>query len=388
MHFDFSFVGAVLAWLGLAVVVYVYLGYPLALWVLGRIARRAVGASAGCPRVTLMISAFNEADVIAAKLENSLQLDYPRDRLKIVVISDASDDATDRIVASYSGKGVQLIRMAERGGKTVGLNAAMTTVSSDIVVFSDANIMYRTDTVQSLVAPFADPQVGCVTGDSQYAGENPSAAHIQENTYWGYERWIRTLESQIGSTVGGDGAIFAIRRSLFQALSPDAINDLVIPLQIVSKGYRAVFASTAVGYEPSAGDFTKEFRRKRRIVNRSWRGVWSVPGVLNPFRMGIFAWQVWSHKVLRWLVLFFVCLGVMGCVLAMSRSWIYQLGTWGFVGSMALAAMGAVAPSTLGLIGRLAQGMFYFYLVNVAALLGIMRAIFGRVEMIWAPERS
>lgn len=380
--------GAIVAWAAFGLVAYVYIGYPAVLWVVTRLYRHPVQQGPGFPTVTLLISAFNEAEVIRGKLENSLSLDYPADRLEVLVISDASTDETDRIVESFADRGVRLLRMASRGGKTVGLNAALRVASGEIILFSDANILYKPDTVRRLVSNFADSSVGCVTGDSRYLEEMDTAAHVQENAYWGYERMIRTMESQLGSTVGGDGAIFAIRKHLFRPLAPEAINDLVIPLQVVAAGFRAIFEPTAIGYEPSAGDFRKEFRRKRRIVNRSWRGVMSVGQVLNPFRVGTFAWQVWSHKVLRWLVLPFVLLAVGGCFLASGSGWLYELGVMGFLGSLVLAGMGAILPERGGLPVRLAHGMFYFYLVNLAALLGVLKALGGHVEMVWAPERN
>lgn len=383
-----NMIAPVLVWAAAAVIVYVYVGYPAMLWLLEKLRTRPTAAAKVEPTVTLLISAFNEARVIGEKLENALALEYPRTRLEIIVISDASSDETDAIVESYSDRGVVLLRMSERGGKTLGLNAAMKAAKGEIVVFSDANIIYKPDTIRRLVQNFADPLVGCVTGDSQYLDDPHSAAHAQENSYWGYERSIRMLESKIGSTVGGDGAIFAIRKTLYTPLSADAINDLVVPLQIVAKGYRAIFEPTAVGFEPSAGDFRKEFRRKRRIVNRSWRGVMSVAGILNPLRSGMFAWQVWSHKVLRWLVLPFLVLGFGGCVVAYPLGGIYQLGVWGGLASFAVAAAGPFLPSSLGRFARVIQMVFYFYLVNLAAILGVTKALSGRVDRIWAPERG
>jgi len=375
-------------WGALAFIMYVYVGYPLLLWVLAHLWSRRVHPADITPSVTLLISAFNEDHVIKDKLENTLNLDYPPEHLEVIVVSDASTDSTDDIVKSFASRGITLLRMPKRGGKTLGLNAAMEVVRGEVIVFSDANILYRKDTIRCLVRNFADPTIGCVTGDSQYLDNPKSAAHEQENAYWGYERFIRTLESRIGSTVGGDGAIFAIRRELYRPLAPEAINDLVIPLQIVSQGFRAIFEPTAIGVEPSTGDFRKEFRRKRRIVNRSWHGVMSVPSVLNPLKMGIFSWQVLSHKVLRWLVLPLLVIGMAGCFTATRLGVVYQIGAWGFMGSLITAGLGAYAPSSLGPIARVAHGVFYFYLVNLAAFFGIGTALAGRTEMLWTPERK
>lgn len=379
---------AVVAWIALAIVGYVYLGYPIMLWITAQLRRREVHQADITPSMTLLISAFNEARTIRQKLENTLTLDYPADCLEVIVVSDGSTDDTDRIVEAFANDGVILLRMSERGGKTMGLNAAMQGARGDIVVFSDANILYQRDALRCLVRNFADPTVGCVTGDSRYVDPDRSTAHVQENTYWGYERIIRSLESRIGSTVGGDGAIFAVRRELYTPLPPEAINDLVTPLQIVARGHRAVFDPAAVGLEPSAGNFTREFRRKRRIVNRSWRGVMSVSQVLKPWDVGLFAWQAWSHKVLRWFVLPLVVMAGIACFIASPLAVKYQLGAWGFTSSLVVAGIGAFVPNCIGRLGRLAHGFLYFYLVNIAALLGIAMAIAGRVEAVWTPERT
>ena len=382
-------VGAILVWVGAGLVLYVYLGYPLLLSILERAFRRPIRKAEITPTVTLVISAFDEARCIGEKLENTLALDYPKDRLEVLVVSDASTDETDHIVAGFFDRGITLLRMPERRGKTAGLNAALRLVRGEIVVFSDANIRYAKDAIRHLVRAFADPTVGCVTGDSRYSdGRGGSAAHAQEDTYWGYERLIRRLESGLGSTVGGDGAIFAIRGALYTPLAPEAINDLVTPLQIVARGYRAVFEPHAVGVEPSTGDFWREFRRKRRIVNRSWHGVMSVPAVLDPRRVGLFAWQVWSHKVLRWLLLPALIVTAAGCILASPRGSMYQAGVWLFAATLVLAGLGAVTPGRVGRIARLVHGAFYFYLVNVAATLGIAMAVCGRVETVWRSERA
>jgi glycosyltransferase involved in cell wall biosynthesis len=377
----------ILTWTAIGLIAYVFVGYPILVWALATLRPRPVAHADILPTVTLIVSAFNEAPVIKRKLENALALDYPRDRLEIVVVSDASSDGTDEIVTSFAAQGVVLLRMAQRGGKTLGLNAAVARTKSELVVFSDANILYRKDALRKLVRNFADPAIGCVTGDSRYEDSPHSAAHKEEDSYWGYERFIRACESRIGSTVGGDGAIFAIRRELYKPLAHDAINDFVVPLRIVLEGHRAIFEPEAIGTEPSAGSFKREFRRKRRIVNRSWRGIMGLNGILSLRRQGLFAWQVWSHKVLRWLMLPLVLIAGIGCVLAYDVSAIYRLGTWAFAFSLLLAAAGALVPERFTGVLRLAHTAYYFYLVNIAALLGIASALGGRVETMWVPER-
>ena len=379
--------GLIAVWGGLLIIGYVYAGYPILLWIITRWRGRGVIQRDITPPVTLVISAFNEEQIIGKKILNALKLDYPSDQLEILVVSDASSDATEAIVRSFAERGVKLIRMLERRGKTAGLNVAVQEARGEIIVFSDANIIYRREVIRKLVRNFADPRVGCVTGNSCYLENSLSPAHIQENTYWQYEQTIRMLESQLGSTVGGDGAIFAIRKDLYAPLAPDTINDLVIPLQIVARGYRAVFEPEAVGFEPSAGYFVAEFRRKRRIVNRSWRGLRSVPEVLDPRAVGIFAWQVLSHKVLRWLILPIVLTVAAGCFVAFPVGLVYQVGALGFVASLGIAVIGGLTGNHVGQLTRLTHGLFYFYMVNLAAFLGIVMAAFGRVEVVWIPER-
>ena len=211
---------ATLAALSLAILVFIYAGYPLLLALIVRVrGPRAVRTGSHLPSVSLVISAYNEADVIRIKLENTVALDYPRDLLQIVVISDASDDGTDEIAAEYTAShGVIVARQPERAGKTAGLNRTVPTLRGAIVVFSDANAMYKRNALKMLVRNFADPQVGCVTGQAKYVDGGDTAADAGERTYWNYEIAIKKLETALGSTVGGDGAIYAIRAFLWQTL--------------------------------------------------------------------------------------------------------------------------------------------------------------------------
>jgi cellulose synthase/poly-beta-1,6-N-acetylglucosamine synthase-like glycosyltransferase len=380
-------IAAVFAWVAATLLAYIYVGYPIALWIIAKIRGRMVTQTEIRPFVTLAISAFNEEAVIGRKLENSLALDYPKDRYEVLVVSDGSTDRTDEIVNGFRPQGVKLVRLLKRQGKTPGLNAAVAEARGDIVVFSDANIYYQPDALKNLVRNFADPEVGCVVGDSRYLDTGETAAHTQESGYWNYERFVRAMESRIGSTVGGDGAIFAIRRKLYKPLPADAVHDLVVPLQIVEQGHRSVFDLEAVGLEPSTGNFKGEFRRKRRIVNQSWHGVMSMPQILNPLRVGIFAWQLWSHKVLRWLVLPILLLAAISCMVASPLGLHYRLGAWGFFVSLVIAGLGTLVRDRFRRSGWLLHAMMYFYLVNIAAVLGIAKAVVGQVEVFWSPER-
>lgn len=371
----------------LAALVYVYAGYPLILqllvWIRGA---RPVRRGSALPRVSLVISAYNEADVIREKIENALALDYPKGLLEIVVVSDASSDGTDEIVQAYAARGVRLLRQEERRGKTAGLNAVVPTLSGGIAVFSDANAMYEADAARKLVRNFEDPEVGCVTGEARYLKGDRSAADVTERAYWNYEIWIKRLETSVGSMVGGDGAIYAIRKALWQPLPDNAINDFLNPLQIVAAGWRGVYEPEAICYEATAAGIRREWRRRVRIVSRSWRAVFQAPGVLNPSRVGFFAFCLLSHKVLRWFSGLF--LGVMAAaalgMVAAARP--HALAT---SGAAAIAAVLVFAMALSLPWGRRACGfVLYFLAINAASFVGVVRGTFGSVSGVWTTPRA
>lgn len=374
-------------WTFVALVGYVYFGYPLLLLLLSHGARSEPDyAEVGQPRVTLLISAFNEADCIAEKLDNSLKLDYPKDLLEIVVISDASDDGTDEIVRGYADRGVRLLRMENRGGKTLGLNAGVEESSGDVIVFSDANAMYRPDAIKALVAPYTDPEIGAVIGESTYI-EPDSDSGKSESLYWRYETAIKRYESALGSVVGGDGAIYSVRRELYRPMAPDALSDFINPLQVVEQGKRCIYESRAISVEEVAGSFDKEFRRKVRIVNRGWRAVMSMKRLMNPLKYGLFAFELVSHKLLRWLVpVFLVALLVTNAFL-LGEHWIYLPFFLAQIGFYGMASTGAVLKRS----GELSTALYipyYFCLVNVASARGILDAYAGQTYTTWSTARA
>lgn len=362
---------------------YVYVGYPLLLqllvWVRGA---RPVRRGPERPRVSLVISAFNEEAVIEAKIRNALALYYPDGLLEIVVVSDASSDGTDAIARSFADRGVRLLRQAERRGKTAGLNAAVPQLTGDIIVFSDANAMYDPIALDNLMRNFADPAVGCVTGEARYLKGNRSAADVSERAYWNYEIWIKRTETALGSMVGGDGAIYAIRKPLWQTLPEDAINDFLNPLQIVGAGWRGVYEPEAVCYEETAAGIGREWRRRVRIVSRSWRAVFQAPGVLNPFRVGLFAFCLLSHKVLRWFSGLFLSIGVVALV-----AWTVlraPVSPAVVVGTALVIAVGFALPW----FRRGASFALYFAAINVASFVGVIRGTFGSVSGVWTTPRA
>lgn len=374
-------------WISAGVVVYVYAGYPAVLWLMGALGfRRPVNRAPVEPYVTLVISAYNEVAVITEKIRNSLELDYPASKLHVLVVSDASSDGTDAAVQSFRDPRVELLRMPDRGGKTAGLNAAVRRARGEIIVFSDANAMYDVQALRQLVRNFSDPEVGAVTGESRYRIAEQNASTEAENQYWTYELWIKRLESSLGSLVGADGAIYAVRKELYTDLGAADLSDFVNPLQVVARGYRNVYEAEAFSYESGAEGFAAEFRRKVRIVNRAWRATLKLRGLLNPFRHGFFALQFLSHKVLRWFVPVFLLVSLATNPWLASGSAFYSATLAAQVLLYAAAALGLLLER-LGHPVRLLNIPYYFCAVNIASLLGIWQALAGRTYTTWNSSR-
>jgi len=378
-----------LVYLGIGLTLYVYIGYPLLLWVITIIYRKSHPQSnAFTENVTLIVSCYNEAEVIPDKIENCLAIDYPAELFEVIFVSDGSSDGTDEIVKQCKDTRVKLIRQEGRLGKTSGLNLAVPEAQGEFIVFSDANAMYQGDAIKKLVRNFKSNDVGYVVGAAIYTDGNKSAAAESENRYWEYELAIKTMESQLHSVVGGDGAIYAIRKALYEPLDARDINDFVNPLQIIAKGYRGLFESEARCYEETANNFKKEARRKERIVNRSFRGLMKVKSVLNPFRHSIFSFQVISHKLLRWLIPIFLLMIAIGSIILSYQKielfqWLYVLETlflW-------LAIVGYIKQNQIA-IHPLFFYPYYFLMVNFYSLVGILKAISGNIQVTWSSPRA
>lgn len=376
-------------------VAYPYAIYPALLGAMtrgrgGRGRYRPPANGGGEPTITLVISAHNEAAVIREKLRNSGSREYPQEKLEIIVVSDASTDRTDDIVReeqALDGR-IRLLRQPLRKGKSAGLNAAVDIAKGEILVFSDSNAIYDRKALQELVRPFDDPRIGYVVGAALYSHETGSAAAQSEGIYWRFELRLKRLESELGCVVGGDGAIYAIRRSLFQPLRADDISDFVNPLQIVARGYRGCFNGAARCYERPGGSFAEEFRRRRRIVNRSWRAVRRYARLLEVRRDGLFIFMLLSHKVIRWLALpLLLAAWTADCFLWRTGA-LYAAAWWLLTGSAVIAASGALLESKGLRPPRLVSTIAYFYMINMAGLLGIWDEFRGVRHVTWSHIRN
>ena len=290
----------VVFWSALALLAYVYFGYPMLAWFVQRLRPRPVARAPIEPRVTVVVVAHNEENRIGRRIENLLASDYPRDRLSIIVGSDGSTDDTAYRVSQYDDQGVRLRAFRRRRGKAAVLNDLIALADGEIVVLADARQRFERDAIRALVANFADPQVGAVSGElllRKRRGTSPGSEGA--GFYWKYEKFIRMSESSTGSTVGATGAIYAIRRELFEPIPADTIlDDVLIPMRIVKQGYRVVVESGARAHDLIAMNPREDFIRKARTIAGTFQLFGRYPWMLSPFRSRVW-FKALSHKALR-----------------------------------------------------------------------------------------
>ncbi len=373
-----------LFWSALLCLVVPVIIYPISLVVISRSRKAPIAPANSTPSVSLIISAFNEEAVIGEKLLNSLQLEYPAGLLEILVISDASTDATNEIVASYADRGIRLCNQDTRRGKSAGLTRFCPDCRGEILVFTDANSMFRKDALQKLVRHFSDPSIGYSVGRQLYLNAENSSSK-SERTYWSFEQFMKMHESRLSSVVGADGAIYAMRKSLFEPLADDDISDFVLPLKMIVKGKRGIYDPEAVCYENSSPNYASEFRRKYRIVNRSLRAVLRTPEALNPFRVGVFAYQLICHKLLRWLSPIFLLVALISSAILVAQG--ERLYTVFLAMQLGIAALAALYLFPALRKTRLVYLAFYYLVVNCAAIVGIYLTLRSKTIATWEPQR-
>jgi len=373
-------------WSSIVVMGYAYAGFPVLLWARARLFPRPHVSAEIQPSVTVVIAAHNEASIIRQRLDNLVSLDYPMDSLDVIVASDGSDDGTDEIVASYRDSRISLLSLPRRG-KAHALNSAVARARGEILVFSDANSMYAPRSIRALVRPFADPDVGGVAGDQQYADvQEPGEGG--ERSYWGYDRMLKRWESAAGSVVQATGAIYSIRRSLFRPVPEGVSDDFVTSVGVIEQGYRLVFAPDAVAYEPVAPSSGAEFRRKVRIGTRMLRSEFHVRALLNPLRHGFYSVELLSHKPLRRLMAFPVLVIGLSSGLLWRQGWIYRASAIAQICFYATAAFGLVAGESKFGRHRLVALPAYFCMVYAAQLVAVWNILRGHRIALWKQDRT
>jgi cellulose synthase/poly-beta-1,6-N-acetylglucosamine synthase-like glycosyltransferase len=374
-------------YLSLLLVLYTYLGYPLAVSCLGRLLRRPVRKLPIEPSVTVLIAAYNEEASLGATIANKLNLDYPAEKLEIIVVSDASTDATDQIVQGFSGRAVRLLRQQPRAGKTCALNLAVPEARGEIIVFSDANSIYAPDALRRLVANFADASVGYVTGRLVYVHEEGAPVGEGAGAYMRYESALREAESRLGSMVGVNGGIDAMRRALYRPLNSDQLPDFVQSLLVVAQGYRVVYEPQALLCESALKEDAEEYRMRVRVSLRSIWALFEMRRLLNPCKYPLFAWQLWSHKVLRYFCFVFLCSTYLANALLWDRGHFYQ-ALFLVQNCLCLNALGLGLLEKVGLHGPLWIFSRYFCLLNIASAHAFLKFLLGKKQAVWAPRRG
>ncbi len=383
---------ALVFWIAVVLLLHTYFLYPLIL--VGIDAIRQMVANARylkngydrrrrelepfTPPVSLVVAAYNEEDCIQAKLDNSLSIDYPDDRFEVLIGSDGSTDRTEPLVAACPDPRVRL-SAAPRGGKVSVLNRCIPSAQGEIVVLTDANTVIDKHAIRHLVRHFRDPEVGAVCGRLRLY--NRKKKEYEESTYWAYESLIKFYEGKHGAVLGANGGLYAIRRSLFDALPPQTVvDDFVIPLRLLDRGYKVVYEPEAVAFEETTEDYGREFGRRARIAAGNFQSLQIVPGVLSPAR-GFVSFAFWSHKVLRWVAPMLMAVALIANA-ALLASPLYQALFVVQLLFYALAWLGK-GHRLSGALRRAASTAYYFVYMNWALAVGFWRFLRGTQKAAW-----
>lgn len=388
-----------LFWLLFVTLAYTYAGYALILFVLVSLKKwlgkqtKPLPKEPFEPEVCLFVTAYNEKDYIFQKVENSFRLDYPREKVQYLWVTDGSDDGTPDILRKFPD--LEVHHQPERKGKIHAMNRGMQYVKTPIVIFSDTNTLLSHNTIREMVACFRDPAVGCVAGEKRITekeAENASAAG--EGMYWRIESKIKEWDARLNSAVGGVGELFAIRTELFREVEADTLlDDFIISLRIAGKGYRIAYTPNAYAEEKASLNVKEELKRKIRIAAGGVQTMFRLGWLLNPFRHGWLSWQYFSHKVLRWSlapVFLFLFLPVNFWVVAVNDLWMvpsfYTLMLWLQIVCYMMALAGRVLEHRK-LRVKILFAPYYFVAIHYAAILGMIRYFKRTQQVTWEKSK-
>jgi len=377
----------IIFWTSCAALIYVYVGYPLFVYLISRLRPLEIKKSFFEPTVTVLITAYNEERDIRAKLENTLRIDYPKEKLEILVSSDCSTDRTDEIVKEFAAKNVKLHRQAERLGKTMAQNAAVERAAGEIILFSDATTDYAPDVLQQMLPNFADQTVGCVAGRLIYVDDSHSGVGTGAKSYWSYETLLKRSESRAGSLIGASGCLYAVRKSAYRPMYAEACSDFLICTKIYEQNLRSVYEPNAVCTEETNRQIDKELKMRVRVISQTFTDLWRNRRMLNPFRSGFFAVELVSHKLLRYAVPFFLILiFVSSSILALSSN-LFALALAVQIVFYAAALLGWLLERSGKSVGVFSIPL-YFVLTNTASLIGFYKFLSGERYARWEPIRD
>jgi cellulose synthase/poly-beta-1,6-N-acetylglucosamine synthase-like glycosyltransferase len=384
-------------WTCCSLLLYVYVVYPLLARALAARIGRPVGRTDRLPSVTIIVTVYNEEASIRPKLENLLRLNYPSELVDILVTSDASSDSTESIAASYEPNRVRVLRVEGRLGKTGCQNRAAALASGEILIFTDATTRLQSDALRRLVEKFADADVGCVGGTLLYVSNVDNLTGRGGETYWSYELRLRAAESSLGSLIGVSGCLYAVRRNAYRPIDPSLISDFVIAMRMQDQRLRTVLAPDAICFEETLEHGNLELSMRTRVAIRSLNALTRERRFLNPFKYGRFAWQLWSHKVLRyaspllWLGALISNVVILATPLPpyLALPHLELLYRALLIGQTAVLGAGATGfllqgnRRELGVFGQ----PYYFLLTNVAAFIATLRYLRGDRMVTWTPIR-
>jgi cellulose synthase/poly-beta-1,6-N-acetylglucosamine synthase-like glycosyltransferase len=384
---SFRLVAIVCFWISVGALFYTYIGYPLLVALMSFLRPRPVSREESMiPPVTVIITAYNEERDLEAKILNTLALDYPKEKLEILISSDCSSDRTDEIVRSFSDRGVRLHRQPQRLGKTAAQNAAVELASGDIILFSDATTLYQPDVLRVIVPNFADAEIGCVAGKLIYIDPAESNVGRGARSYWGYETFLKRHESRVSSLIGVSGCLYAVRRSAYVPLYNEACSDFIIATKMIEQGLRTIYEPEAVCTEETNDRANKELRMRVRVIAQTYTDLWRHRGMMNPFRSGFYALQLLSHKVMRYLVPVFLVVLLLSSAVLATNSLFFGLLLTAQLAFYTLAAAGWLLERN-GRRIRLLALPHYFVLGNLAALMAFYQFLRGERYASWEPIR-
>ncbi len=385
----------IIFWALLFIVFYAYLGYGILLFFLVQIKRIFSGKKKIInenyePDVTLFVAAYNEKDYVDAKVKNSFEMQYPREKIHQVWVTDGSDDGTPDILRKFKDKGIEVYHEDARGGKIGAMNRGMQFIKTPIVIFSDGNTMLGKESVQRIVDMFKDPKVGCVSGEKRIFSKDADAAVGSEGIYWKYESKLKKWDAELYSVVGAAGELFAVRTELFQEVEKDTLlDDFIISLRIAMKGYTIQYDPEAYAIESASANVQEELKRKIRIAAGGIQSIVRLSPLLNPFKYGTLSFQYISHRVLRWTVapVALPLIFIANLILAIHYSFnnfsnIYTLLFYAQVVFYAASLLGWYFENKKIKVKPLFIP-YYFFIMNYAVFLGFRRYLAGQQSVNW-----
>lgn len=384
---DLGIISIIVFWFGALSLAYIYFGYPLLVWLICKVRPRFWLRKEIRPSVSIVIAARNEEKHILEKIENTLAIDYPREKLEIIVVSDFSTDNTDTIVKSFADSGIRLVRPGQRVGKTEAQNLGVKQANGEIILFSDATTKYPPDVINHIVPNFADETIGCVGGKLSYQDPKKTTVGRGASDYWSYETCLKVNESLAGSLIGVSGCLYAVRSSAYQPLYPEACSDFLIATSMQRQGLRTVFEPRAICYEETNVQADQEYPMRKRIAAQTLSDLWINSDMLNPYNAGFFSISLISHKLLRYLTPYIFLFVYISNIILATDSFFY-------VGTLLMqTAFWIIAFGGLAYYWRSSERSYFSYpaffaLITLASVVGFLKFIDGEKFEKWEPKRD